>query len=151
MATTNDCQGALGVLATSWFSSPAAEFAALGGAVNVRDFNTTPDDSSASPNWCIFRVLYTTADSEVFDNTDAPTRIVCFLATRLGKSDAEREAAERWLNDAEEMMVKQLYEVGATADWYELAIIGNPRRDVHKQFHGKMRTSDILIEIDKMN
>lgn len=149
MATTNDCQEALHALIVTWFANAAARYTVPIAAGNIKDYSTTPDDSSASPNWCIIRVLATRPDSEVFDQTDLPARLVITLFSRLAEDEASREAAERWINDAEELMVEQLHDVGPTVNWYEVAIVGNPRRDIYQHFHGKYRTSDIVIEIDK--
>ena len=149
MATTNDCQVALGALVVGWFANADARYTVPIDAGNIKDYSTTPDDSSSSPNWCILRVLQTKPDSEVFDHTDLPGRLVITLFSALGEDEASKEAAERWINDAEEMLVENLYNVGQTDDWYEIAIIGNPKRDAHRFFYGKYRTSDIVIEIDK--
>jgi len=150
MATTNDCQEALHALIVSWFAGAAAKYTVPIAAGNIKDYSTTPDDSSASPNWCIIRVLSTRPTSEVFDHTDLPARLVIFLGSRLAEDETSKEAAERWINDAEEMLVEQLHEIGPTANWYEVQIVGSPRRDVYRFFHGKYRTSDIVIEIDKI-
>jgi hypothetical protein len=149
MATTNDSVLALATLAADWFANAAAKYTVPIDAANIKSYSTTPSESSASPNWCIFRVLHTRPDSEVFDHTDLPGRVAITLFSGLAESEASREAAERWLNDAEEMLVEQLAEIGPTANWFEIAIIGQPRRDAHRMFHGKYRTSDIVIEIDK--
>lgn len=149
MATTNDCQIALGVLVADWFANADVKYTVPIATGNIKDYSTTPSDSSTSPNWCIIRVLATRPDSEVFDHTDLPPRLVITLFSRLAEDEATREAAERWINDAEEMLVEQLYGIGPTENWAEIEIVGNPRRDTHRLFYGKYRTSDIVLEIDK--
>ena len=151
MATTNECQIAVMALVKSWFASPDPGFTVPIAQGNILDYSTTPGESSESPNWIIGRVVATQARSEVFDHTDLPARMSITLFSSLDGAEASREAAERWINDAEELLVKKLAEVEATDDWYEIAIIGNPRRDAHRIFHGSHRTSDIVIEIDKKN
>ncbi len=151
MATTTGCQIALGVLIKQWFASPPAGFTVPIAPDNIKDYSTTPSESSSSPNWIIVRAVATRPDSEVFDHTDLPARLSITLLSGVDKSEASRRAAEHWINDAEELLVKQLQEVEATDDWHEIAIIGSPRRDTHRLFHGSHRTSDIVIEIDKIN
>lgn len=151
MATTNDCQTAVMALVKTWFAAPDAEFAVPIAQANILDYSTTPGDSSSSPHWIIGRVLATLTSSEVFDHVDLPPRMAITLFSAMDETETSREAAERWINDAEEMLLKKLQEVGATDDWYEIKIVGNPRRDVHRRYHGSHRTSDIVIEIDKIN
>lgn len=134
-----------------WFAAPDAGFTVPIAQDNIKDYSTTPSESSESPNWIILRVLATRPDSEVFDHTDLPARLAISLLSRMAETEASRRAAEQWLNDAEEMTVKKLAEIGPNDYWYEIAIIGNPRRDAHKMYHGSHRTSDIVIEIDKKN
>ena len=150
MATTNDCQQALATLVASWFAGAAAKYTVPIAAGNILDYSTTPTDSSTSPNWCIIRALATRPSSEVFDHTDLPARLSITLFSRIAEDEPSREAAERWINDAEEMLVEQLYEVEATANWHSIQVIGNPRRDIHRFFYGKYRTSDITLEVDKI-
>jgi hypothetical protein len=151
MATTTGCQIALGVLVKQWFASPEAGFTVPIAEANIKDYSTTPTESSSSPNWIIIRAVATRPDSEVFDHTDLPARFAITLFSRVDKTEASREAAERWINDAEEMLIKKLFEVGATDDWNEIAIVGSPRRDAHRMFHGSHRTSDVTIDVDKIN
>ena len=149
MATTNDCQLALATLVTNWFANAAAKYTVPIDAANIKGYSTTPTESSSSPNWCIIRVMGTRPDSEVFSNTDLPGRLTITLFSSMAETEASREAAERWINDAEELLVEQLAEVGPTINWYEIAILDQPKRDAHRMFYGKYRTSDIVIEIDK--
>lgn len=150
MATTTDVQIALGVLIKQWFASPPTGFTVPIAQDNIKDYSTTPADSSSSPNWIIIRAVATRPDESVFDHTDLPARLAITLFSRMDKTEASRRAAEHWINDAEELLVKQLQEAEATDDWYEIAIIGSPRRDAHRFFHGAYRTSDITIEVDKI-
>ena len=151
MATTNDCQIALAVLIKSWFANADAKYTVPIDAANILDYSTTPTETSESPNWCIVRVLATRPDSEVFDHTDLPVRLAITLFSRMKETEISRTAAERWVNDAEELLVEQFYGVGKTTNWHEIAVIGTPRRDQHQRYHGSHRTSDIVIEIDKIN
>lgn len=151
MATTNDCQIALTALVKTWFAVADAKYSVPIDAANILDYSTTPSDTAPSPNWCIVRVLATKPRSEVFDHTDLPPRLVITLFSKMEQTEASREAAERWINDAEEMLVEQLVRIGRTADWSDIVVIGNPRRDQHQRYHGSHRTSDIVIEIDKIN
>ena len=151
MATTNSCQIALTTLIKAWFAGANAKYSVPIDAANILGYSTTPGDSSASPHWVIVRVLATRPDSEVFEHTDLPVRMTITLFSGMTQTESSREAAERWINDAEEMLVEQLARAEQTANWKEIAIVGNPRRDVHKRYHGSHRTSDIAIEIEKIN
>jgi hypothetical protein len=151
MATTNQCQVHLGQLLTVWFANADAAFNVPIDSDNIRLYNTTPTETSVSPNWCILAVANTVSQPFVASGREYDTRIVILLYSRLSKGDdaeASREAAERWINDAEEMLIENLAELGDTDFWHDIEV-HPPRRDADRMFWRNFRTSQIVVDLDK--
>ena len=116
---------------------------------NIKDFLTPPGDSSASPNWCIIRVLHTSSQNFVAGGSEQPAHLAIMLFSHLGGDDASREAAERWLNDAEEMLCERVVNSKKTEYWHRITLPTPPRRDADYKFWGQYRTSLIPLNVEK--
>jgi len=150
--TTNQCQVFLAQQIVTWFTNADAAFTVPIAAGNIKDYNTTPDEQSTSPNWCIVATVNTISDAFVAGGDRFPTRLVILLFSKLSKgadAEASREAAERWMNDAEEMLMMNLANIGVTDYWYEITTPAPPRRDGDRMFWRNYRTSQIVVDIDK--
>lgn len=162
MATTRECRQALYDLVVDWFvtTGPPAEYDAPIIAGNIRRYRTAPAPSSASPNW----ILITTAGTRpeepedrgsIAGGNETEARFVIVLLSRLSEgSDAEasKEAAENWLDDAEEWLVRQLADSYETDEWHSLEIVGWPMRDLPGLTDGlsnDYRSSQIVIQMEK--
>ncbi len=152
MPTQKNTRQTLHALIVDWFANADAEFTVPITPENIIGYMTTPSESSASPNWCILASLGSSGKPLVVDDSEEPGRFAILLFSRLDKGDnaeTSREAAEDWLDDAEELLIRNLLASVNTIDWYEIRIAGHPRRDPDKKYWGAFRTSLIPIEIDK--
>ncbi len=152
MATQKNTRQALHTLIDEWFANADAEFTIPIAPENIIGYMTTPSESSASPNWCILASVGSGGQPLVVGDSEEPGRFAILLFSRMDKGDnaeTSREAAEDWLDDAEEMLIRNLLSSVNTTDWHEIRIAGHPRRDPDKRHWGSFRTSLIPIEIDK--
>ena len=152
MANQKDTRQTLHALIVDWFANADAEFNVPIAPANIIQYMTTPGDSSASPNWCILASLGSGGQPLVGDDSEEPGRFAILLFSRLDKgsgAEASREAAEDWLDDAEEMLVRNLLASVNTDAWLAIDLIGRPIRDLDQKYWGAFRTSQIRIEIDK--
>ena len=147
MSTTNEVQEEIGSYLPTWFTNAGIAME----PAQIKDYLTTPDYESSHPNWCILGVTATTTRTAVLGDSEEPAQFVLILFARLGKGDqaeASREAAERWLNDAEEMVVRNLENLPSNLLWYGVDV-RQPRRDVIREWHGKYRTSIVPFVVEK--
>ncbi|MCA9928429.1 MAG: hypothetical protein KC419_08130 [Anaerolineales bacterium] len=153
MITTNQCQVYLTQLIADWFANADPAFDVPIAAENIKAYNTTPNEQSVSPNWCIVAGVNTISEAFVSAGDRFPARLVILLYARLNKAaahaEASREAAERWINDAEEMLMQNLAEVDQTDYWYEVTVPIPPRRDPDRLYWRNYRTTQIVVDIDK--
>ena len=153
MATANECQIEMSNKIGDWLTNSPAEFDTPFDLANLRAYNTTPDERSDSPNWCIVAMAHTVSRRFVSGGDEYPTRLAILLMSRLATSRDDREAsrlaAERWINDAEEVVMMGLSEDAESSLWSELQVVDNPRRDHDRKFHSNYRTSLIIVDVDK--
>ncbi len=147
MSRTNEVQLDIGSRLPTWFSDAGIAM----DPAHIKAYLTTPNVDSEHPHWCILGVTATTSRTAVLGDTAEPARLMVILFARLAKGDqaeASREAAERWLNDAEEMVVRNLENLESNLLWHEV-IVAQPRRDAIREWHGLYRTSLVPFLVDK--
>lgn len=149
MSTNKGVRQALHQRILTWFAAPDPEFTVPISPDNIKRFATAPDDESVSPNWIIISTLSARLESMVTGDSITNPRLAIWLLSRLGTDEASKEASLDWIDDAEEWTLTKLDDEVNQLYWVDIKIIGNPRRDSDPFYHGRYRTSMILVEIEK--
>lgn len=144
----NDIQIDIASRIETWFTNNGITI----NAAHIFDYLTTPDpDSTVSPYWVIVSVIRTNTQNHTVDpNGTVKPLLAIWLHARINTgSNAEttRAAAERWLNDAEETIVKELSKLINQPLWYDIQI-EEPVRDPDRKFFGVFRTSVIPFTVE---
>ncbi len=152
MPTTTAIQAILLTSVKQWFVD-----AASGGtyicpihAENVLAYATTPDEDGEA-NWCIIAAKPTFYEGHSMESKRLVSRFDIHLFSRFDiEVEASKEAAEKWLNDAEEMIVLALTEEpNNTTNWFLIRPERAPVRDRIREFWNKYRVSTISVLIRK--
>ncbi len=154
MATTNQCQIEMSTKIGDWLTNSPVAFDTPFDLANLRAYNSTPDEQANSPNWCIVAVVHTVNDAFVSGGDRFPARLAILLMSRLATDradrEASREAAERWINDAEEVVMIGLADDAVSSLWSDIEVVKPPMRDPDRKFHQNYRTSMIVVDVDKL-
>lgn len=144
----------------NWLANSDAAYTTPTISGNLKRYRTAPAASSASPNWVIVtsagvRPEEPTDGGSLAGGNEIKARLVIILLSRISQdidaTEATKEAAENWLDDAEEVIVRGLADSVNTAAWHSLEMIGWPRRDIPgltDGLDGNYRNSQIVVEME---
>ena len=150
--TTKKARQAVHALIQEWFlpANVPPEFDCPIAQENIVGYFTQPLETADSPNWIILYSTHSLTSGVSLGGDIQNAQLGILLACSLSKganAEASREAAENWLDDAEEYILQRLAQ-SKTADWRELRAV-TPKRDKWRTMWRRFRTSDILLFVEK--
>lgn len=111
-------------------------------AANIRKYNTAPDDTADDPNWIILASMGPGFTEDGMSGYALDPHIAVTFMSRIQEGDdASDEAAENWLDDVEDFILKKILDTESD-DWGKATmLVDMPRRDKLPAWHGLYRTS----------
>ncbi len=160
--TTKEARQDLHTKVTAWLTSPPAEYDAINiTAASIKRYRTAPPTDLSEPYWVMITTAGTQSEEDgagtIGGGNEVNTRMVIILLARVAEGEdtaiieASKEAAEDFLDDAEEYLVRQLTDDVEGDYWHSLTVPEYPLRDIPSLTEGlsnQYRSSQILIDME---